>query len=116
MAFSSVEISCRMCVEFRRVCRGVSQLCANWTSSIRHISTFDLVPTFSGRYAYLQFTNERTKAQGNTELAQIKWRGQNMRLGLCHLKVHFLSAPSGMARVFLQPASSAWMLPCTAVL
>lgn len=36
---------------------------------------FDLVPVFSGGFAYLCCTNEGTKAQGNTVLAQIKGQG-----------------------------------------
>lgn len=46
-----------VCVECGSACvnvtagvgRGVSPLCANWTSSIAHVFLFDLIPTFSGR-------------------------------------------------------------------
>lgn len=66
-----------MWVEIRR-------LCANWPGSVRHVIPLDLIPTFSGSYASLHFTNKETKAQENNPFVQIKWQSQDMRLGLYH--------------------------------
>ena len=74
-----MQISCGMCDEHRRVCRGV-----DWTGSFSHNVIFHLVPTYSG-VCFSPFTNERTKAQGNRETAQMKQWGQNVGLVCIHL-------------------------------